>query len=102
MSDDIKPDHALRRYALHPENRHMFPVEGGAWVRYEEAAAAIEALRAERDAALARLHRISRTSELSAAVMRDKTRTGGWEGAERVARAFDRIAALAAQEADRG
>ena len=35
------------------------------------------------------LRRLYRTAEMSAAIMRDTERTGGWEGAERVARAFD-------------
>jgi len=35
--------------------------------------------------------RLVRTAGMSAALMRDPTRTGGWPGAERVARAFDRL-----------
>lgn len=41
------------------------------------------------------LHGIKRTAELSAEIMRDPVRTGGWSGAERVAAAFDRIARAA-------
>lgn len=37
------------------------------------------------------LHKIMRTAEMSAAVMRDPARTGGWIGAERVARAFESL-----------
>lgn len=33
-----------------------------------------------------------RAAECSAEIMRDRERTGGWVGAERTARAFDRIA----------
>lgn len=43
------------------------------------------------------MHEIRRTAEMSAEIMRDPRRTGGWEGAERVARAFDRIARKALQ-----
>ena len=45
-----------------------------------------------RDELRAELHQIQRTAEMSAAIMRDTMRTGPWTGAERVARAFDRIA----------
>lgn len=41
------------------------------------------------------IYRIRRTAEMSAEIMRDRERTGGWEGAERVARQFDRIAEMA-------
>lgn len=37
------------------------------------------------------LRRVMRTAEMSAGIMRDKQRTGGWAGAENTARAFDRI-----------
>lgn len=47
--------------------------------------AEIERLRSE-------LHRIKRTAEMSAGIMRDTRRTGGWDGAEKTARAFDGIA----------
>lgn len=40
---------------------------------------------------------IRRTAEMSAEIMRDRERTGAWEGAERVARQFDRLAKLATQ-----
>ena len=43
-----------------------------------------------------KLWRIRRTSEVTAQIMRNPERTGGWSGAERVARQFDRIAKLAA------
>lgn len=43
------------------------------------------------------VRQIRRTAEMSAEVMRDRERTGGWEGAERVARQFDRIAKLAGE-----
>lgn len=43
------------------------------------------------------LYEIRRTAEMSAEIMRDSRRTGGWEGAERVARQFDRIARKALQ-----
>jgi len=33
-----------------------------------------------------------RRSEMQAGIMRDRQRTGGWEGAEKVAMAFDRAA----------
>lgn len=36
--------------------------------------------------------RIMRSAEMSAGIMRDRRRTGGWAGAENTARAFDRIA----------
>lgn len=36
--------------------------------------------------------RLVRTAEMSASVMRDPARTGGWPGSERVARSFDRLA----------
>lgn len=35
---------------------------------------------------------LARTAEMSANIMRDPRRTGGWEGSERVANAFDRMA----------
>jgi hypothetical protein len=35
---------------------------------------------------------VMRVSEESAKLMRDPVRTGGWDGAERVARHYDRIA----------
>lgn len=38
-----------------------------------------------------RLRRLSRTAEMSAGIMRDPERTGGWPGAEKTAMAFDRI-----------
>lgn len=41
------------------------------------------------------LRQIRRTAEMSANIMRDRRRTGAWDGAEKVARQFDRIAALA-------
>ena len=41
------------------------------------------------------LHRIKRTAEMSEGIMKDRRRTGGWEGAEKVADQFRRIAALA-------
>lgn len=41
------------------------------------------------------LRQIRRTAEMSASIMRDTRRTGAWEGAEKVARQFDRIATLA-------
>lgn len=41
---------------------------------------------------LAELHKIKRGLEMSASIMRDRNRTGGWEGAERVASSFDRYA----------
>lgn len=37
------------------------------------------------------LRRLARTAEMSAGIMRDTRRTGKWEGAERVARQFDRM-----------
>lgn len=37
------------------------------------------------------LHRIERTSDMSANIMRDTRRTGGWDGAEKTARQFDRL-----------
>lgn len=43
------------------------------------------------------VRRIKRTCEMSAGIMRDRERTGGWEGAEKVARQFDRLAELASQ-----
>lgn len=43
------------------------------------------------------LFRIRRTSEMSANIMRDARRTGGWEGSEKTARQFDRLAKYAAQ-----
>ncbi len=60
------------------------------WV---ERALAAEARLAEADE---KLRRIRRMSEVTAALMRDPERTGGWSGSERVARQFDRLAALAA------
>lgn len=38
------------------------------------------------------LRRIMRTCEMSAGIMRDTTRTAGWEGSEKTADQFDRIA----------
>lgn len=38
------------------------------------------------------LYKIRRAAELSADIMRNPQRTGGWVGAERTARAFDRLA----------
>ena len=38
------------------------------------------------------VRRAMRTAEMSAGIMRDHKRTGGWEGAEKTANAFDRIA----------
>ena len=53
------------------------------------------------EAALAECHetlrRLKRTGELSAAIMRDTRRTGAWEGAERTARAFERMGEFAAR-----
>ena len=43
------------------------------------------------------LFRIRRTSEMSANIMRDARRTGGWEGSEKTARQFDRLAKYATQ-----
>lgn len=59
----------------------------------EARATAAEARVAELEAAL---HMVKRMSEMSASIMRDARRTGAWEGAERVARQFDRIAVKAA------
>lgn len=42
-----------------------------------------------------KFRRLVRTAELSANLMRDPERTGGWVGAERVARQFDRLANMA-------
>jgi hypothetical protein len=61
-------------------------------------AAEIESLRARLAAAEEKLHRIRRMGELSAAIMRDPERTGGWSGSERVARGFERIAHLAGEK----
>lgn len=48
---------------------------------------------ADRIAALEEFIRMEvRRNEMQAGVMRDKKRTGGWDGAERVAMAFDRAA----------
>lgn len=44
------------------------------------------------------LRRISRTAEMSAGIMRDTKRTGGWSGSEKVARQFERIAETAKGE----
>jgi len=53
------------------------------------------------EAALAECHetlrRLKRTGEMSAAIMRDPRRTGAWEGAERTARAFERMGEFAAR-----
>ncbi len=38
------------------------------------------------------MHEVRRMAEMSAEIMRDRRRTGSWEGAERVAKQFDRIA----------
>lgn len=38
-----------------------------------------------------KVRRIARTAEMSAGIMRDAKRTGGWQGAENTARAFDRL-----------
>jgi hypothetical protein len=63
-----------------------------------EADAEIESLRSRLAAAEEKLHRIRRMGELSAAIMRDPERTGGWSGSERVARGFERIAHLAGEK----
>jgi hypothetical protein len=57
-----------------------------------------ESLRSRLAAAEEKLHRIRRMGELSAAIMRDPERTGGWSGSERVARGFERIAHLAGEK----
>jgi hypothetical protein len=57
-----------------------------------EQSAEIARLTRERDAARKALHKIKRTCEMSAGIMRDTARTGGWDGAERVAMQFDRLA----------
>ena len=44
------------------------------------------------DELIERARRLYRTLEMSAGIMRDRKRTGGWEGAERTANAFDRAA----------
>lgn len=41
-----------------------------------------------------------RSAEASAEIMRDRQRTGNWAGAERTARAFDRIAQRLRQTLD--
>ena len=46
------------------------------------------------------LRRAMRAAELSAEIMRDPERTGRWAGAERTARAFDRIAQRLRQTLD--
>jgi hypothetical protein len=46
------------------------------------------------------LRRIARTAEMSAAIMRDAQRTGGWSGSEKVARQFEGIAEVANGERD--
>ena len=46
------------------------------------------------------LRRAMRAAELSAETMRDPERTGRWAGAERTARAFDRIAQRLRQTLD--
>lgn len=50
---------------------------------------------APREAALKLAYRLYRALERSAAIMRNNRRTGGWNGAERVAAAFDRDAVMA-------
>jgi hypothetical protein len=45
---------------------------------------------------VATLKDLERRTELLASAMRDTRRTGGWKGAEEVARAFDRINATCA------
>ncbi len=59
-------------------------------------AADYDALAARLAEADEKLRRIRRMSEVTAALMRGPERTGGWSGSERVARQFDRLAALAA------
>jgi hypothetical protein len=44
---------------------------------------------------LEQLRRLYRGLEMSAGLMRDRRRTGGWSGAERTADAFSRYAATA-------
>lgn len=44
------------------------------------------------DALAENLRRIVRTCEMSAGIMRDPARTGGWAGSEKTADQFDRIA----------
>jgi hypothetical protein len=60
----------------------------------------LAAVTAERDAAIAERDQIanavkmqSRACELLASAMRNNKRTGGWEGADGVASAFDRVSA---------
>lgn len=62
----------------------------------EGAASLIQSLQREVEHMRGELHHIKRTAEMSAGIMRDPRRTGGWMGAENTARAFDRIAERAA------
>lgn len=83
----------LARYAIHPENGHVFPLERGAWVRYVDAAAAIEALRAERDTAREAIVNWYACHEIDTQAD-DETITESERALEAIARA-----ALAAKEA---
>jgi hypothetical protein len=60
-----------------------------------EIADLLEASEAENKRLREALQHIKRTSEMSANLMRDTQRTGGWRGAERVAEAFERISSRA-------
>ena len=58
----------------------------------EQAARLVE-VEAENARLRGTLHREARACEMSAGIMRNPARTGGWRGAEGTAKAFDRIGA---------
>lgn len=83
-------DEALRRRiaGLRSDNAQLQYALEQSEMRYSEKEAALAACRDD-------LHMVKRMAEMSAGIMRDPRRTGAWEGAERVARQFDRIAVKA-------
>lgn len=102
MIDNVTPTQAdlIKRLRATPYNET--DPEGALFL---EASEAIATQAAENERLRAALRKVKRTAELSAGIMRNAERTGSWEGAEKTARAFDRIsvdarAALSAQPSD--
>jgi Xaa-Pro aminopeptidase len=86
MSDDGISPRAVERSS---DGYYKLMHTSNSWTAWS---AAIAYASAEQKALLEVVRQEYRAAEMSAAIMRDPQRTGGWIGAERTAQAFDRIA----------
>jgi hypothetical protein len=98
MADERDDAEALNEIAatlLHRVEQSNSAEEAAPFEKMCRDFAALRARLAEAEGLRETLRRLKRTGELSAAIMRDTRRTGAWEGAERTARAFERMGEFA-------